>query len=55
MLCVGTLSRCTVGFDFENLGSIEFFVIRVGLRDTASLFLIEDCSVVQVFIKVSMI
>lgn len=30
---VGTLSRCTVGFDFEDLGNIEFFVIWVGLHN----------------------
>lgn len=28
VLCVCTLSRCTAGFDFENLGNIEFFVFR---------------------------
>lgn len=28
VLCVCTLSRCTVGFDFENLGNIEVFVIK---------------------------
>lgn len=31
-----------LGFDFENLGNIEFFVIQVGLWDAASLFLIQD-------------
>lgn len=36
------VGRYLVGFDFEDLGNIDFFVGKVGLWDTASLFLIED-------------